>query len=208
MIKKYLNSKALGLISLIFSLCVVSSLHAAVPTGAKAPEFTIPSIIGEDVNLADYQGKIVVLEWYNQNCPYVKKHYSKGDMQKLQRELSEKGIIWLTIASTNPSHKDYLSPEALKELSGRLNMNATQFLVDQDGAVGKKYSAKTTPHMYVISADGKLVYQGAIDDNNGLFNNPAEAKNYVREAVTELLAGNKPAISETDPYGCSVKYAE
>ena len=176
---------------------------AAVAIGSPAPEFALQDQDGKDVKLSDYEGKVVVLEWFNDGCPYVVKHYKNGDMNKLAQKYSEKGVIWLAINSTS-SH----NAEHNKKIAGEWNIDRP-ILSDASGEVGRLYGAKTTPHMYVINKDRSLVYMGAIDDDRS--NDAAKvpgAKNYVAAALDAVLDGKAVETSETKPYGCSVKYAK
>lgn len=198
-------------IILIGLLCVcgfLPSVAFAANTGDKAPDFVAQSMDGVEVKLSQFVGKPVVLEWFNTGCPFVKKHYRSGDMQGLQKEFTEKGVIWLTISSTRKGHKDHLDADKARDFFVGNKMASTYLLNDESGTIGKLYGAKTTPHMFVIDAKGVLVYQGAIDDNPEVFAEPSQSKNYVRSALDELLAGGEVATGETKPYGCSIKYAD
>jgi peroxiredoxin len=190
----------------IFAAGFVSMAAAfAVEPGAEAPAFTLTSVKGEEVSLADYAGKIVVLEWTNHDCPFVKKFYGGGAMQKLQETYTGKGVVWLTI-QTGQEGK-FPTAEALNDLTEKAGGKATAVLRDVGGAVGKSYDAKTTPHMFVIGKDGKVAYAGGIDDKK---DTNAEsipgAKNYVVAALDALLAGKPVEVTKAEPYGCGVKY--
>jgi peroxiredoxin len=165
----------------------------------KAKDFTLPDAEGKNHSLADYKGKIVVLEWTNPECPFVQRHYKSGSMKKLAAKYADKGVVWLAINSTK--HNTPADSKAWTEKQGITYPT----LQDPDGTVGHLYNAKTTPHMFVIDRSGNIAYQGAIDDDpKGELGDGA--KNYVEGALTKLLAGEKPEITETKPYGCSVKY--
>jgi peroxiredoxin len=194
--------------SLLTFVLAISSF--AVEIGKPAPDFTLSSVDGKTVKLSDYKGKIVVLEWFNMGCPFVQKHYKNQDMQNLQKEYTDKGVVWLGINSTNPAHKskNYLTPKEAAAQVKEFKMNSTAMLQDADGKVGKAYGATSTPHMYVIDASGNLVYRGAIDDQPKASSDPKRAKNYVRAALDEILAGKPVSTAETKQYGCSIKYAE
>ncbi len=194
-------------ISAALLLICAGSAQAAVQVGKDAPEFTLSSIEGTEVSLADLKGKVVILEWFNRECPYVKKHYRNGDMQALQREAVQDGMVWLTIDSTNQGHRSYTSPADFKTLVADLGLGSSAVLTDANGSVGRAYGAKTTPHMFIIDEDGKLIYQGAIDDNSSSHGDPKDAKNFVRSAIAQLKKGEPVSVSESKPYGCSVKYA-
>ena len=206
-LKSIICSSLLALSLAALSLAIVPGSASALNVGDTAPDFTVTSSDGKPVKLSDYQGKVVVLEWFNEGCPFVQKHYTPGAMQKLQTEYTGKDVVWLTINSTGTEHRDYLSPEKTKAVAAKWNIKSSAMLLDADGKVGKAYGAKTTPNMYVINNDGKLAYQGAIDDNNSPTSDPSEAKNYVKESLNSLLTGGAVAVSETKPYGCAVKYA-
>lgn len=174
---------------------------------APAPDFTLKDTAGREVSLSAFKGKIVVLEWFNPDCPFVRKHYDSGNMQALQKEYTEKGIVWLSICSSAPGKQGHYPAAKHNELMKEKGAAPTAVLLDEDGRVGKLYGAKTTPHMFIIAADGKLAYQGAIDDKTGTDKEEIKtAANYVRQALDALLAGQAPAVAATKPYGCSVKY--
>lgn len=194
---------------LILAACFLFATTAqAIETGTAAPDFSLKSTEGKTVSLKDYAGKAVVLEWFNPGCPFVQKHYKDGDMQALQKIYKEKGVVWLTISSTNSNHGDFLTPEKALNKKAEWKMESSEILLDPSGVVGKKYGAKTTPHMFIVNAEGKLVYQGAIDDDASVFSSPKEAKNHVSAALDELLAGKAVTLGATESYGCSIKYAE
>ena len=185
---------------------VASAALAAAEVGKPAPDFTATDINGQTHKLSDYSGKIVVLESYNLDCPYCRNHYRSGAMQDLQRDLTAKGVVWLLVNSVAPKYASHRSPEAAKQEWAGQKINATAWLDDSSGAVGKAYGMRTTPHMFVIDTSGTLVYQGAIDDRPAPEGDPRTARNYVREAVQKLQAGDKLAVSQTKPYGCGVHY--
>ena len=179
----------------------------AVEIGKPAPDFTGTDITGKTVKLSDYKGKIVVLESYNSDCPFCHNQYATGATQDLQKELAAKGVVWLMVNSVNPKNMSHRThAQAQKEWTD-LKMAAAAWIDDSSGDIGHLYGMKTTPHMFVIAADGTLVYDGAIDDRPQPFGDPRTAKNYVRAAVDELLADRPVTISQTKPYGCGVHYA-
>ena len=158
--------------------------------------------------LSEFKGKTVVLEWTNPGCPFVQKHYNTNNMQSLQKDATARGVVWLSIYSTEKAHQDYLAPTKLNaKINGEWKGVSSYLLMDESGKVGQAYSAKTTPHMYVIDPSGKLVFAGGIDDKRSA--NPADvktAKNFVRAALDETLAGKPVSVATATPYGCSVKY--
>jgi peroxiredoxin len=197
-------------ISLVTTICLALSsqlAHAQATVGAPAPEFTAKDSTGKEVSLKALKGKIVVLEWFNPGCPFVKKFYKNGDMQKTQQELESKGVVWLTISSSAPGKSGHLSPEEAESARAELGMKSTALVLDHNGAIGKAFGARTTPHMFVISPDGVVAYAGAIDSEPSASSaDIAGATNYVLNAVTSLKAGKQVEPASTDPYGCSVKY--
>lgn len=189
------------------ALCAgISAALAAAQVGKPAPDFTATDINGQTIKMSDYKGKIVVLESYNQDCPFCHNHYRTGAMQELQRELTGKGVIWLIVNSVGPSYESHRSPEAAKKEWADDKIAATAWLDDSSGAIGKKYGMRTTPHMFVIDQNGVLAYQGAIDNRAKSDGDPRTAHNYVKDAVTQLMAGEKVTVTETKSYGCGVKY--
>jgi len=192
----------------LFATLTLASAALAVEVGKPAPDFTAKDINGKTIHLSDYKGKIVVLESYNQDCPYCHNQYKTGAMQALQRELAAKGVVWLLVDSVNPKNFSHLTPEQAKADMARENMDVTAWIDDSSGAIGHLYGMKTTPDMYVINKDGILVYHGAIDNQPDPFHNPLTANNYVRDAVNALLTDKSVAVTETKPYGCGVKYAD
>ncbi|MFZ1071975.1 MAG: redoxin domain-containing protein [Verrucomicrobiia bacterium] len=180
----------------------------AVEIGKPAPDFTATDINGKTVRLSDYKGKIVVLESYNSDCPYCHNQYQSGAMQALQRDLAAKGVVWLLVNSVNPNNFSHRTPEQARQEMAAQKMAVTAWIDDSSGAVGHLYDMKTTPHMFVIDKSGTLVYDGAIDNRPDPFHDPAKAQNYVSAAVDELLGGKPVTVTETKPYGCSVKYAD
>jgi alkyl hydroperoxide reductase subunit AhpC len=176
--------------------------------GQSAPSaLAMKTAAGTDITLADYKGKIVVLEWYNPDCPFVKKHYSVGNMQNLQKEFADKGVVWLAVNSSAPGKQGALTASEANERMAQSKGAATAVVLDPSGTVGKAFGAKTTPHMFIVDKNGVVVYQGAIDDNDSARSSTIEgAKNFVRVALEELLAGKSVTTAQTEPYGCSVKY--
>ena len=180
----------------------------AVETGKPAPDFTGTDINGKTVKLSDYAGKIVVIESYNSDCPFDANHYKTGAMQQLQKDMAAKGIVWLLVDSVNKKNFSYRTPDQARKEFADQKMTATAWIEDSSGAIGHLYGMETTPHMFVIDKTGTLVYDGAIDDKPDTDHDPKTARNYVREAVDDLLAGKPIEVSQTKPYGCAVHYAE
>ena len=182
-----------------------TALASAVP-GQPAPGFTVTDLAGKPANLADYKGRTVVLEWNNFGCPFVQKHYRSGNMQALQKRYGSE-VVWLTVNSTSKSSTDYQAPAALQSTLKGFGAQPARYLMDDPGAVGMAYGAKTTPHMFVIDANGKVAYNGAIDDKRSTdVEDVKGAKNYVVAALEDMKAGRPVAVSSTTPYGCSIKY--
>ena len=180
----------------------------ATTVGQRAPDFSLTDVNGKAVKLSEFKGRTVVLEWTNPGCPFVAKHYGSNNMQALQKDAKGKGVVWLSINSTEKNHSDYLAPTQLNaKMNGEWKGASSYLLMDESGKVGQAYTAKTTPHMYVIDPSGKLVYAGGIDDKRSA--NLADvktAKNFVRAALDETLAGKPVTVATAQPYGCSVKY--
>ena len=198
--------KGIWMAALALSVAGIAGAKDLAP-GKKAPDFTLTDINGKSHKLSDYQGKYVVLEWINPGCPFVKKHYDSKNMQALQMEMAQKDVIWLTICSSAKGKQGSYDADEWKKYSSEKGMGSTAILLDHAGSVGKLYGAKTTPHMFVINPQGNLIYRGAIDDkpSTDLEDVPG-AKNYVRSALDEAMAGKAVKIAQTQSYGCSVKY--
>ena len=187
----------------LMTIIVVAGVAAAGPgvdVGDKAPSFTLKDTAGNEISLADFNGKLVVLEWVNPDCPFVKRHYQEGSMKNLTSAYSESGMVWLTINSTN--YMDQAANAAFAKKEGI----SWPILVDQDGTVGHAYGAATTPHMFIIDSKGVVVYEGAIDDDPRGNNEASARTNYVARALDQVLDGKAVSTPETKPYGCSVKY--
>jgi peroxiredoxin len=195
-------------ISVVLTIMALAASAFAVQIGKPAPNFTATDINGKTVHLSDFKGKIVVLESYNSDCPYCHNQYSSGAMQDLQKQFASEGVVWLLVNSVNPKNMSHRTPDQAKAEIVSENMLVTAWLDDSSGAIGHLYGMETTPHMFVVSKNGTLVYDGAIDNKPDPFHNPKTADNYVKDAVDDLLAGKPIAVSQTKPYGCSVKYAD
>mgnify|MGYP003577465611 FL=1 len=175
--------------------------------GSAAPDFSVTDSKGKTQSVSQYKGKYVVLEWFNPECPFVKKHYGPGNMQKLQKEFTDKGVVWLAVDSSAPGKEGNLTPEQAEKKMTEWKTHATALVLDQDGKAGQAYGAKNTPHMFIIDPEGKIIYAGAIDSK--ATPNPADissSTNYVKVALDESMAGKPVSTASTRPYGCSVKY--
>jgi AhpC/TSA family len=199
----------LSLAAIAFAALLIVSAARAARVGDPAPAFTATDSNGKVHKLAEYRGKYVVLEWTNRGCPYTQKHYNSGNMQRLQKEWTGHGVIWLTVISSAPGKQGYMTASDENAYVKQVNASPTAVLLDPSGALGHLYDAKTSPHMFVVSPEGTLIYDGAIDDRpttdtadiNG-------AKNYVSLALNEAMAGKPVSVATSRPYGCSVKYAD
>jgi peroxiredoxin len=191
---------------LIFVL-MASALAARV--GEPASDFTATDSNGKTHRLSDFKGKFVVLEWHNQGCPYTRKHYESGNMQRLQKEWTAKGVVWLTVISSAPGTQGYVTAAEENDYLAKMKAAPSSVLLDSTGAIGHLYAAKTTPHMFIVDPKGTLIYNGAIDDHptSDASDIPA-SKNYVSAALQEALAGKTISEPATRPYGCSVKYRD
>lgn len=199
--------KLITLSAAVAALGFALPASAKIANGTKVPDMQVVDSNGTTHNLSDFSGKNVVLEWTNEGCPYVKKHYGAGNMQALQREAAEDGAVWLSVISSAPGKQGHATGEQANAIVAKYDAAPTAVILDETGVKGKAFSARTTPHMYIIDADQTLVYQGAIDSNRSA--NPDTipgATNYVREALAAIKAGTPILEAETAPYGCSVKY--
>jgi peroxiredoxin len=182
---------------------------AGVEVGQPAPDFSLPDTNGQTHQLSQYKGKWVVLEWYQPDCPFVRKHYGAGNMQALQKEFTAKGVVWLSIDSSAPGQEGNYPADKLNQIASSQGVSRTALLLDPDGKVGHAYGAKTTPDMYIINPDGKLVYEGAIDSKpTTSVADLKVATNYVKVALDDSMNGKSVPQTVTRPYGCSVKYAQ
>ncbi len=195
-----------SLIAATLALPALAFANAAVE--APAPAFTAQTADGKTVNLADFKGKTVVLEWTNHDCPYVKKHYGSGNMQSQQKAAAAQGVVWLQVISSAPGQQGFVDGATAKKLNADRGAAPTATLLDPKGELGKLYGAQTTPHMYVIKGDGTLAYKGGIDSiASAKAEDIAKAEPYVTDALAAVAAGRKVEKASTRPYGCSVKYA-
>lgn len=197
--KPFITAALIGIITLASA--------SASEVGKTAPAFTAKTAKCTEVSLADYKDKVVVLEWVNFDCPFVKKHYSGKNMQALQAAYTEKGVVWLTINSSAEGKQGHLAAEKFTEKAASEGNKATELLVDADGKVGKAYDAKVTPHMMIIAKDGKLAYSGAIDSNPSTkAEDIATADKLFANALDAVIAGKEVTNPNNKPYGCGVKY--
>jgi len=196
----------LGLLVAVFA----ASAHVgwSLPPGSTAPDFNGVDSNGVQHGLSEYRGKFVVLEWANRGCPYEQKHYLSGNMESLQKQWTEKGVIWLSVISSAPGEQGYVTPAEENDYLKTMKAAPTAALLDPTGVIGHLYDARTTPHMFVIDPTGKIVYQGAIDNQPSP--DPASLKiadSYLNDALNAAMAGKPVAVTVTKPYGCAVKYA-
>jgi peroxiredoxin len=201
---KFLTNLALAALMI---LAAPAAALAAPQIGAPAPGFTAADSNGDSVSLSDFAGRTVVLEWTNDGCPFVRKHYGSGNMQQLQREAADAGVVWLSVISSAPGKQGYADGTRANELTASREAAPAHVLLDPEGSIGRLYGATATPHMFVIDGNGALAYMGAIDDRPSP--NPASlqgARNYVREALASLASGQPVAEPVTQAYGCAVKY--
>ena len=202
----------LTLATLLTMLPVVLCFQASAETArvnAPAPAFMASDSHGKLHSLDQYKGKFVVLEWHNQGCPFTRKHYESGNMQALQKQWTEKGVVWLTVISSAEGKEGYVTPSQENEYMARMHATPTAALLDPEGKLGRLYNAKTTPHMFVIDPQGKLIYSGAIDDRPSTdLDDVKGADNYVSDALTAAMSGKPVANAHTRAYGCSVKYRD
>ncbi|MBD8527649.1 redoxin domain-containing protein [Pseudomarimonas arenosa] len=189
------------------AMVIPFAASAAPKVGETAPAFTLTDSQGQSRSLSDFAGKTVVLEWTNHECPFVKKHYNSGNIPDQQRQATAKDVVWLVINSSAPGKQGHVDGAQAEQIQSGWKAAQTYYLLDPEGQVGQSYSAKTTPHMYIIDPSGTLRYAGAIDsiasaDQDDL----ADATQYVPQVLSELAAGKAVSVSLTQPYGCSVKY--
>jgi len=190
------------------SVAMTEARRAGPEIGKPAPDFSLPDTNGEEHSLAQYHGKWVVLEWLNYDCPYVKKHYSSGNIPGQQEKWTAKGVVWMAIVSSAPGKQGYFEAADMNARSAKEGSRANAVLLDPDGKVGHLYDARTTPHMFVIDPDGVLRYMGGIDNvATARVEDLERATQLVDQALTELSAGKPVSVPTSRPYGCSVKYS-
>ncbi len=182
---------------------------AEAQAGKAAPDFTFTDIEGTTAKLSDFKGKYVVLEWFNHGCPFTEKHYKSDKMQDLQRKYTGAGVVWIAVNSTNEGHANYADAAMTRKEAEAYGASATYIVLDPSGKIGKLYGAKTTPDIFIVSPQGKIIYTGAADSINSTDTDDIQkAKNYIDLTLTEAMAGKPVTTPETKPYGCSVKYKE
>jgi len=195
--------------SVVLTVLALITSALAAKVGEAAPDFTAVDSNNKVHKLSQYKGKFVVLEWHNQGCPYTRKHYESHNMQKLQKEWTAKGVVWLTVISSAPGKQGYVDATDENAYVKKMDASPTAVLLDPSGALGHLYGAKTTPHMFIIDPKGTLVYNGAIDSKpTADAEDIPSSTNYVTVALTEVMAGKPVSMSATQPYGCSVKYPD
>jgi peroxiredoxin len=191
----------------ITAAALIVSTASAAPPGDAAPAFKELNTAGKEISLADFKGKTVVLEWTNNGCPFVQKHYTSKNMQTTQAAATKDGVVWLSVISSRPGAQGNVTAEQANTLTTERGAKPTHVLLDPDGSMGRAYGAKTTPHMYIITPDGKIAYNGAIDSiQSNKVEDVPKATNYVTTALASLKAGKAPDPALTVPYGCDVKY--
>ena len=206
----YRISRRFAAVAGLAALLTVTNATARdeVQPGKPAPDFTAKDATGKDVKLSSLKGKTVVLEWTNQDCPYVRKHYGSGNMQALQKDATAKDVVWLTVSSSAPGAQGHVNGLEAEKLTADRKAAPSAFLLDPEGRVGRLYGATVTPHMYIIKPDGALAYAGGIDDKATTRTaDVKDARNFVDEALAELKAGKPVSNSATRAYGCTVKYS-
>jgi peroxiredoxin len=203
-----MKRSAFGVSAAAVALLTAPILMSAPKIGEPAPDFSAMASNGKTYRLSEFRGKFVVLEWHNNGCPYTRKHYESGNMQRLQRDWTEKGVVWFTVISSAPGTQGYVTADQEKAYLSKMGATPTAALLDPSGEVGHLYDAKTTPHMIIINPQGVVIYDGAIDDHptSDASDIPA-SKNFVSMALGDAMAGKPVSVATSRPYGCSVKYA-
>lgn len=174
--------------------------------GQAAPDFTLPDANGRPVSLAQFRGKPVVLEWNNPGCPFVKKQYGSGAMQRAHAAAARDGVVWLTVNSSAPGKQGHMDGEEAREFLAESGARPAAYLLDPNGVAGRTYGARTTPHMFIIDGQGTLVYAGAIDSSGGSDASDGPVRSHVLAALEEMKAGKPVSVASSRPFGCSVKY--
>ena len=204
-----MKRSTLYLMLVVLTMCTAPLLISAAKVGDAAPDFTVTASNGKTLRLTDYRGKYVVLEWHNNGCPYVRKHYNSGNMQRLQKQWTGAGVAWFTILSSAPGKQGYVTASEENDYLAKMQAAPTAALLDPTGEIGHLYDAKTSPQMVVINPQGVVIYDGAIDDKPTTdLKDITDARNYVNVALEQAMAGKQVETPATRPYGCSVKYAD
>ncbi len=191
----------------LFTALASSTLAAMPEVGAPAPAFSVTDTKGEVWTLDHLKGRPAILEWTNHDCPFVRKHYDSDNMQRLQRQAADQEVLWLSVISSAPGKQGHVSPDDADALTASRKATPTAVLIDESGTMGRDYGASTTPHLYMIDAEGALIYMGGIDDRPTADVADIDgATNYIDQALAELQAGQALSVPVTRPYGCSVKY--
>jgi peroxiredoxin len=202
-----MKHRVFTILSALAAFAFAASALAAAAAGQTAPDFTLTDTHGKAVNLSDYRGKYVVLEWTNPDCPFVQRHYNTKNMPGLQKEWGARDVTWLSIDSSNRDSREFKTGAQLDAWMSAHEGSQKAVLIDGDSATARLYAAKTTPHMFVINPEGRIVYAGAIDDRPGASaDETRKAKNYVRAALTAATGGATVDPANTTPYGCSIAY--
>ncbi len=203
-----MKSTLIGGLALVLTAAITASGAVAAPEiGKSAPDFVGVDSAGNKIRLSDYRGKTVVLEWTNHDCPYVRKHYSTGNMQAIQRKAASSDVIWFSVISSAPGRQGHVDAITADDLTKSRNAAPTAVLLDPNGKIGRLYKARTTPHMFIVKPDGTLAYKGAIDSKRSSRRSDVKrAKNYVTNALGQMAAGKEVDPAVTRAYGCSVKY--
>lgn len=206
--REFLIGGPLGVAAILgLDLTLSSGAAAQARVGAPAPAFALPASNGRTVSLADFKGKTIVLEWTNHDCPYVGKHYRGNNMQMLQKKWTARDVVWLSVISSAPGLQGYVTAAEANKLTAERNAAPSAVLFDLKGTVGRAYGARVTPHMFVISGDGMVVYAGGIDDKQSAqIEDLKTARNFVDGALTELAQGKPVSVTSARAYGCSIKY--
>jgi hypothetical protein len=204
-----MRTPTVAIVAAVLALSGTAPLRAAAPVGQPAPEFFAADSSGRLRSLGEFKGRWVVLEWHNNGCPYVRKHYDSGNMQRLQQEWTAKGVAWLTVISSAPGTQGHVTAGEANRYAVQSHATPTAILLDPRGLVGRLYEAKTTPHMFVVNPQGIVVYNGAIDNRPSTDPSDVDgATNYVATALTDAMAGKPVSVAASRPYGCSIKYAD
>ena len=202
-----MSRRAMGwVIGLVLAGAGLAAADGAV-VGQPAPDFSVTDTNGHTQALSALRGKFVVLEWFNPECPFVKKHYGSDNMQALQKDATGQGVIWLSVDSAAPGKQGHVTPEQANAFMQAQGGSPTAIVLDPGGTLGHRYGARTTPHLFLVDPKGLLIYNGAIDDTPST--DPADvatATNYVRQALSEAMSGKPVSVPASQPYGCSVKY--